>query len=59
MRIVGLFHITQTNAKNFYEEVNKTVKQLQYDGQEIEIQYQPCSLVNGEVVFTALIIGRK
>jgi hypothetical protein len=59
MKIVGIFNPTNTDVEKFLKDVTSDINLLQNDGQEVEIQYHPCSLNNGQVIYTALILGKK
>lgn len=45
----------ETFTKMVIEDINK----LQEDGQEVEVQYSTTSLGGDNVLYSALIIGRK
>lgn len=58
-KIVGRFHISNTDNFRFLENVQDAINSLQNDGQEVEVQYQTIGLEQGKVLYTALILGRK
>lgn len=57
-KIKGLFTPTSSNNNQFIKWVDDDINLLQEEGLEVEIQYTPVILPTGEVVFSALIIGR-
>lgn len=56
--IKGVFHVYNTDYKKFYESLSKDINKLQNDKQEVEIQYKTNNYDNGQLVFSALLIGR-
>ena len=59
MKIVGIFNLCYTDNKTFVEKVMEDINKLQEDGQEVEVQYSTTSLGGDNVLYSALIIGRK
>ena len=59
MKIVGMFNPCSTDNKTFVETVHTTINKLQEDGQEIEIQYSTIGLGGANILYSALILGRK
>lgn len=59
MKICGMFNLCYTDNKKFVEQVQETINRLQKDGQEVEVQYKPIDLGYGNVLYSALILGRK
>lgn len=59
MKIYGMFNPCYTDNKKFVEQVQETINRLQEDGQEVEVQYKPIDLGYGNVLYSALILGRK
>jgi hypothetical protein len=59
MKICGVYTINNTDGSTFYNTVRNTIDSLQDDGQEVEVQYQVNTLLNGQIVQSALILGRK
>lgn len=57
-KIKGIFHVYNTDYKKFYESLVKDMSELQNDGQEVEIQYKTNNFENGQLVFSALLLGR-
>lgn len=57
--IVGHFNVSNTNADDFHKNLERVVGELQEDGQDVEIQYNVNVLLNGERLYSALILGRK
>ncbi len=58
-KIIGMFNISNTDSSKFVKEFINTINVLQEDNQEIEIQYKVNSFSNGQLVYSALILGRK
>lgn len=56
--IKGVFHVCTSDPKFFNDTISENIKQLQEDGQEVEVQYQPLSPPHGQPILTALILGR-
>ena len=59
MKIIGICNIVNTDDKQFIKDVNKSIVTLQNDDQTIEVQYKVNSLPNGQIVHSALILGRR
>lgn len=59
MKIVGIFNPCSTDYKTFLISVIEDINKLQEDGQEVEVQYSTTSLGGDNVLYSALIIGRK
>lgn len=59
MKIKGLFNLSSTDHKDFTDKLIKNINELQKDGQTIEIQYQTNTFNNGQIVYSALLIGRE
>lgn len=57
-RIIGTFHLSNTNSNIFNTQLNQNIKTLQKDNQEVEVQYST-NIINGQIVYSALILGRK
>lgn len=59
--IVEVFHISNLDSIKFQDELNNSIKQLQDDNQEIEIQYSTnyTDVSEFPMIYSALIIGRK
>lgn len=59
MKIVGIYNVCHTDADEFFKSLDKSITNLQEDRQEVEIQYSSNVMPNGQLIQTALIIGRK
>ena len=59
MKIVGVFNPCSTDYEAFLNSVIEDINKLQEDGQEVEVQYSTTSLGGDNVLYSALIIGRK
>ena len=59
MKIKGLFNLSSTDYKDFTNKLIKNINELQKDGQTVEIQYQTNTFNNGQIVYSALLIGRE
>ena len=59
MKIVGMFNPCSMDNETFTKMVIEDINKLQEDGQEVEIQYDTTSLGGDNVLYSALIIGRK
>lgn len=59
MDIVGIYNPSSTDNKAFLEMVIEDINKLQEDGQEVEIQYSTIWLGGENILYSALIIGRK
>ena len=59
MEIVGLFTVSNTDFINFNKDVSDAINKLQDDKQIVEVQFNTNILSNNQLVYSALIIGRK
>ena len=59
MRIKGVYNISNTDAENFNRDLNNAILILQKDNQEVDVQYHVNSFPNGQIVYSALVIGRE
>ena len=59
MKIVRVFNPCSTDYEVFLNSVIEDINKLQEDGQEVEVQYSTTSLGGDNVLYSALIIGRK
>ena len=59
MKIVGVFNPCSTDYEVFLTSVIEDINKLQEDEQEVEVQYSTTSLGGNNVLYSALIIGRK
>lgn len=59
MKIVGMFNPCSTDNNTFVGMVNESINKLQDDGQEVDIQYSTISLGGANILYSALILGRK
>ena len=59
MKIKGLFNLSSTDHKDFTNKLIQNINELQKDGQTVEIQYQTNTFNNGQIVYSALLIGRE
>ena len=59
MKIVGIFNPCSTDYEVFLNSVIEDINKLQEDGQEVEVQYSTTSLRGDNVLYSALIVGRK
>jgi hypothetical protein len=57
-QIKGIYNINDTDYKQFHELLIKDISFLQNDGQEVEVQYKVNNFDNGQLVYSALILGR-
>jgi hypothetical protein len=57
-KVSGFFNISNTDSDDFNADLKKAINDLQDLKQEIEIQYQVNSFPNGQIVYSALILGR-
>lgn len=58
-KIINICNLNHTDANQFIQELDSTVRRLQIDGQEVEIQYSTDALHTGQIVLSALVLGRK
>ena len=58
MKIKGIFHFNDTDFDTFNKHLFENINKLQDDGQEIEVQYKTNTLPNGQIFYSALILGR-
>lgn len=61
MKIKGIANISSSNAEQFYNSLKEYIDNYQNDGQEVEVQYSTNvnECINGGIVYSALILGRK
>lgn len=59
MQILGMFNVSNTDNEKFDNDVQRHINTLQDDEQIVEIQYQVNSFPNGQIVYSALILGRR
>lgn len=59
MKIVGIYNVSTTDGDEFIKSVSKNINLLQDDGQTVDAQYSTNSLGNGQLAYSALILGRK
>ena len=59
MKIVGIFNPCSTDYEVFLNSVIEDINKLQEDGQEVEVQYSTTPLGRDNILYSALIIGRK
>lgn len=59
MKIIGTFNLSSTDAEAFMNQLSEDINKLQDDGQEVEVQYSVNSFPNGQIVYSALLLGRK
>lgn len=59
MEITGLFTVSNTDFINFNKDVSDAINKLQDDKQIVEVQFNTNILSNNQLVYSALIIGRK
>jgi hypothetical protein len=57
-QVKGFFNISNTDSDNFNADLKKSINDLQEQNQEVEVQYQVNSFPNGQIVYSALILGR-
>jgi len=58
-KIIGFYHVNNTEVKQFDEHFSKAMNLLQDDKQEVEVQYKTNVFDNGQILYSALLIGRK
>lgn len=58
-KIFGNFHVSSTDFEKFNSGLNESINKLQDDYQEVEIQYNTNTFPNGQILYSALLIGRK
>jgi hypothetical protein len=58
-RIIGLFNLSSTDFNEFNRQIENNINILQGDNQEVEVQYSTNVFENGQIVYSALILGRK
>ena len=56
--IIKTGHITNPDSKAFTADVGKIVDIFQKENLEVEIQYQTARNSSGQIVYTAIVIGR-
>lgn len=59
MNIYGIFNISCTDNTKFMKSLSERIIELQNDGQTVEVQYKVNRKQYGELVYSALILGRK
>lgn len=59
MKILGIFNVSNTNYMKFVDDITLNINKLQDDDQIVEVQYQVNSFPNGQIVYSALILGRR
>lgn len=59
MNIIGFFNISNTNDKLFNRDLEDAVNKLQANGQKVEVQYKVNTFPNGQLCYSALVLGRK
>lgn len=57
-QIRGIYHINSTDYNEFYNNLQKDIIELQNDKQEVEVQYKVNNFDNGQLVYSALVLGR-
>ena len=58
-KIFGFYNVGSDKDDVFNEKVLEVIRELQEEGQEVEVQYTTNVLPNGRIHYSALIIGRK
>jgi hypothetical protein len=58
-KIVGVISVAETDSIAFHKIMSMRIAELQNDGQEVEVQYQMATFPNGQMVQSALVLGRK
>lgn len=58
-QIVRTTHLSDTEYERFQKNYLKATDEMQGDNQEIEVQYNTNIFPNGQVLYSALLIGRK
>ena len=59
MKIEELFNLSSYDSNAFANQLAEDIKKMQNDGQEVEVQYKVNSHPNGEIIYSALLLGRK
>ena len=59
MKIVKRGMIQNVNIEKFIIELKETMDEMQEDNQEVEVQYNPFVLPDGEIIYNALVLGRR
>jgi hypothetical protein len=57
-QIKGRFAISDTDFDSFNENLKEAINKLQNDKQEVEVQFKVNTLNNGQLVYSALVLGR-
>lgn len=57
--ILAYFNVSNTNTDDFHKNLEGAINKLQEDGQEVEVQYKVNTFENGQILYSALILGRK
>ena len=58
-QIDGFFHVSDSNFDRFNKNILDDIRKLQSNNQEVEVQYKTTTNSLGEVVYSALLLGRK
>lgn len=58
-KIIGNCHISTTNFEEFNKMLNDSIEKLQEDNMVVEIMYTTNIKPNGQVLYSALLIGKK
>lgn len=58
-QIMKTGHISHDHAPSFFSNLTRITDEYQSAGLSVEIQYQPLIQLNGQALFTAVILGRK
>lgn len=59
MKVVKKGMIQSVDMDEFLLGIKTITDEMQKDNQEAEVQYSPLVLPNGEIIYNALILGRK
>ncbi|WP_346961296.1 hypothetical protein [Clostridium sp.] len=54
-----IYTIKTEDSCIFGKDLEEAIQILQNDGQEVEVQYKVNNFNNGQLVYSALILGRK
>lgn len=57
-KIKGFQNISSTDYNTFNDEFVKGLEKLQADNQEVEVRYKVNNFDNGQLVYSALLLGR-
>ena len=58
-QIKEMAHITDTNSKRFFDNVNKWVSEWQKQGYEVEVTYDATTPYGGATEYQVFIIARS